>query len=68
MLDDLPSLGGPKSKKPPAVNNDFDDFGFEDDYADKKGKDKFSKAQQQLMDYEEEENTGYNMRVKAPGK
>ena len=57
----------------------MDDFNFEDDFEDssekklnkgeaKKGGDKFSKAQKQLMDHDEEETKGYNMRMKGPGK
>ena len=77
-LDDLPSLGGPASRK--QNHNDFEDFGFEDDYEDSAGasssnkkppkqpESKFSKAQKQLMDHDEEENSGYNMRMKAPGR
>ena len=77
-LDDLPSLGGPASRK--QNHNDFEDFGFEDDYDDSAGasssnkkppkqpESKFSKAQKQLMDHDEEENSGYNMRMKAPGR
>jgi len=34
-LDDLPSLGGPASRK--QNHNDFEDFGFEDDYDDSAG-------------------------------
>ena len=77
-VDDLPSLGGPASRK--QNHNDFEDFGFEDDYDDSAGasssnkkppkqpESKFSKAQKQLMDHDEEENSGYNMRMKAPGR
>eukprot|EP00347_Sterkiella_histriomuscorum_P004528 403360119 len=69
-LDDLPSLGGKKpvvqQKKDPY---DFDLDDLEDDNDDKNMKkmdSKYSMAQKQLMDYEEEENKGYSMKVNAP--
>jgi len=69
-LDDLPSLGGGKkvtTKKDP-LDFDFDDL--EDDENDHKNNkhldSKYSKAQKQLMDYEEEENKGFKLKVNAP--
>jgi hypothetical protein len=76
-LDDLPSLSGPGARK--QKHTEFDDFGFEDDLDDSAGassnkkpvkqpESKFTKAQKQLMEHDEEENVGYNMRMKAPSR